>query len=168
MAITIEHQDRDIILFNPYTYTGALNGDGLYIKRHLQQWNGSVVNDDYKVLFSRPDQAVIQIVNEFYGSVYQAIEPSLVGDVLILGMGLAHLDMYLTTGSSWKWVEINNWLANNIVVNNGTVHEGDAEDEEFIASLGTFDTILIDFPQTQLNDFEQHLNMGGTIIEIQI
>lgn len=164
---TIEYQDREIILLNPYTYDGV--PDGIFFKRFLpHHWNGSTIGDPYKVLWDRQGKFPIQITNEIYEAKYAAIETSLIGDVLILGAGLQTLDSYLTTGTSWKWIEKNSYLA-AITPTNGTIYEADANDIDFLITLGTFDTILIDCPlDDNLKDYTVLLNPGGTIINFQI
>ena len=161
----IEFQDSDIIILSPYTYKGY--EDGIYFKIHDPVWSMSVIGDDYKVLLNRSDYTLIETNNEYYREKYLAIESLLTGDVLILGAGLQILDTYLTTGSSWKWVEKNAYLASFNPVN-GTIHEGNAEDEAFLATLGTFDTILLDFKKTKLVDYDSLLNIGGSIVEMVI
>lgn len=157
---TIEYQDRDIIVLYPYTFTGERD---MYVRQLHPFWSQSSPGD-YKLLVDRITRKVLQASNEYYLAKYEALEPSLTGDVLILGSGLQTLDAYLVTGSSWKWVEINSYLASIIPVN-GTMHEGDANDLEFLATLGTFDTILVDFPVSNpLTDYSSLLNVGGTII----
>lgn len=161
-------QDSDIIILDQYEYTG--NADKIYFKSHHFSWCMSTVGNLYKVLMQRSDYSIIYIANEYYESRYQAIEPQLVGDVLILGMGLAILDAFLTTGNSWVWIENNEWLYNNITPANGTKARWDAEDEKLFDLFGTFDTILIDFPQTngKLVDYTQYLNPGGNVIEMKL
>lgn len=164
--MTIEYQDSEIIILNPYTWTGV--PDGFYIKKNASPiFLQAVIGDPYKVLLDRASKSIIEATTPFYLDAYQLIEPSLIGDVLILGSGIQLLDQFLATGSSWKWVEKNSFLASLVPVN-GIVYEGDAEDMAFLATLGTFDTILIDFRQTQLNDYSSLLNIGGTIIEMKI
>lgn len=163
----IEHQDTEIIIINPYTWEGE--PDGIYFKIESPMWCGSIVGNDYRVMLKRHNYNLIQIENDFYTSRYQAIETSLTGDVLILGMGLATLDQFLITGSSWKWVEINDWLVANVVPANGTVHQGDANDITFLETLGTFDTILIDFPRTDIRvDYTPILNVAANVIEMKL
>lgn len=164
---TVSFQDSDIILLHPYNYDGE--PDRLYIRRiEAPYWNGATIGNDYKVLLDRAKKSIIQISNEFYDAAYAAIEPSLVGDVLILGAGLQTIDPMLVTGTSWTWVEKNPYLASLTPVN-GTIYEGDANDLEFLASLGPFDTILIDFPRDEnFVDYDFLLNPGGTIIYFQI
>ena len=164
--MTIEHQDSEIILINGYEWTGE--PDGVYLKRRHYSFAFSTIGNTYRVLLHRNKKGVIQISNEYHDLRYQTIETSLVGDVLILGMGLATIDQFLVTGTSWKWVENNSWLYANVSVTNGTKHFGSAEDMEFLATLGTFDTIFIDFPQTWNNDYSSLLNIGGTVIEMKI
>lgn len=166
--MVILHQDTDIILLNLYEWTGE--PDGIYLKARHYSWMMSTIGNQYRVLLDRKDKRVIQIENEFYSAAYLAIEPSLVGDVLILGLGLATLSNHLTTGSSWLYVEKNEWLYNNISGLPGTKVLGDAEDETFLATLGLFDTILIDFPRSNEKkiDYEAYLNVGGTVIEMTI
>lgn len=164
--MTVLYQDTDIILLDPYTWTGE--ADKKYLKVKHFSWMMSTVGNDYKVLLNRLDRSVIQITNEFYQDRYSTLEPSLTGDVLILGAGLQTLDAMLVTGSSWKWVEINPYLA-SIIPSNGTIHEGDAEDIDFLQSLGsTFDTILIDFPIKERMDFSSIMNVGANIIYFKL
>lgn len=163
--MSILYQDKEIILFHPYTWNGK--PDGIYLKQDHFSWSKSTIGTDYKLLLDKTDCSVIQISNEYYNDKYAAIEPSLIGDVLILGAGLQTLSTYLSTGTSWKWVERNPYLA-ALVPSVGTMHEGDAEDQNFVDSLGTFDTILIDFKRTKLVDYDSLLNPGGSIIEMRI
>lgn len=169
--ITVEHQDREVIILNPYTWTGE--ADGIYLKTPHYTWMDSVVGNDYKVLLRRFDGTVIYIDNEYYRLKYQNIEPQLVGNVLILGMGFALLDPYLVTGTDWVWVENNQWLFDNVTPTNGSKVFGDAEDELFLTTMlptPTYDTILIDFDLSndKHTDYDQLLNMGGTIIKMYI
>lgn len=163
--IEITHQDKEIIYIEEYEWTGE--PDGVYFKINDPMWAHSTIGNLYPVLLDRK-RTVIVIKNEYYSNAYAAIEPQLTGDVLILGMGLALLDPHLTTGTSWKWVDRNSFLISYITIFNGTKHEGDAEDMDFLTTLGTFDTILIDFKQTQINDYSSLLNIGGTVIEMYI
>lgn len=165
--MTIEYQDSDIIILDSYEWTGS--PDGIYFKSHLMIWEMSTVGNTYRVLLRRNKKTLIQVENEFYQSKYQAFEPNLVGDVLILGLGLGTINPYLTTGTSWKFVDKNTYLISDFAISAGrSKHQGDAEDMVFLATLGTFDTIMIDFPQTQLNDYSSLLNIGGTIIEFKL
>lgn len=163
--MTVSYQDTDIILLHPYTWTG--DADKKYLKTKHFSWMMSTVGNDYKVLLNRFDRSIIQITNEFYLDRYAAVEPSLTGDVLILGGGLQMLDALLVTGSSWKWVENNPYLA-SILPSNGTMHEGDADDIDFLATLGTFDTILIDYPFKGRKDYGSIMNVGANIIEFKL
>lgn len=157
---TIEYQDSDIIILYPYTFTGERD---MYVRQLHPFWSQSSPSD-YKLLVDRVTRKVLQASNEYYLAKYAAIESSLIGDVLILGGGLQTLDAFLVTGTNWKWVEINSYLA-SIVPANGTMHEGDANDLDFLATLGTFDTILVDFPvNNSLTDYSSLLNPGGTVI----
>ena len=161
---TLIHQDTDIIYLD---YTFREEPDGAYFKLPHYTWMSSVYGDNYPVLMDR-DKHLIEIDNEYWQSKYSDIEASLTGDVLILGLGIAILDQFLVTGSSWKWVENNAWLAANIVPVNGTVHEGDASDMDFLATLGTFDTILIDFPLDKRMDWATIGNVGYNVIEMRL
>lgn len=160
------YQDSDIIFLDQYEYTGSK--DNIYLKVKHYSWMMSTIGGFYKVLLNRNDRSLIYIGNEYYAAKYQAIEPSLVGDVLILGMGLAILDSYLVTGTNWVWVEKSDWLYNNITPANGTKAFGDAEDIDFLATLGTFDTILIDHTRTKRMNFASIMNVGANIIEMTI
>lgn len=163
----IAYQDKHIILMHPYNYDGE--PDRVFFHRFLpHHWNGSTVGNAYKVLWDRAGKYPIQITNEIYETKYAAIEPSLIGDVLILGAGLQTIDAYLVTGNSWTWVEKHPYLA-ALVPSNGTIYEGDANDIDFLATLGLFDTILIDCPlDDNIKDYTVLLNPGGTIINFQI
>lgn len=163
--IEVHYQDKYIILLHQYEWTGK--PDGVYFKYSHPTWGSSTVGGIYKALFERNAMQLIQISNEHYQNQYAAVEPLLIGDVLILGGGLQELGNYLSTGTSWKWVENHPYLASFVPIV-GTMHEGDAEDIDFLTTLGTFDTILIDFKQTQLNDYSSLLNPGGTVIEFKV
>lgn len=164
----IVSQDSEVILLDQYEWTG--NADGIYLKTPHYTWMESNIGGLYKVLLNRIDRSLIYIANEHTIAKYAAIEPSLVGDVLILGMGLALLDSYLTTGTNWQWVEKNELLYDTVTPVNGSVARGDAEDEDLLTFLGTFDTILIDFPKSndKIIDYTPYLNPGGTIIEMRL
>ena len=163
------HQDKNIIIVDDYENTTY--PDGVFFKVFDARWMESPVAGLYRALFNR-NKSLIQIRNEWYGSRYAAIEPSLTGNVLILGLGLAHLDDYLTTGTSWVWVENNQWLVDNVIPVNGTVIQADAENLELMvdagAASGGYDTILVDFAETQINDYSSLLAFGGTVIKMQI
>jgi hypothetical protein len=162
----VTHQDKEIIYIEQYTWTGE--PDGIYIKINHPMWAHNIEGDICQLLLNR-NRTIIVIHNQYYSNAYLAIEPSLIGDVLILGKGLGVIDAHLTTGSSWKWVERNDYLCNVFPAPvNGTVHQGDAEDIDFLTTLGTFDTIFIDFMQTKINDYSSLLNPGGTIVEMFI
>lgn len=165
MAMTILHQDEDIIVVSPYTYTGQRD---IYIKTLHPYWSQSIIGNDYKILINRQDRRLIGATNEFYLEAYAAIETSLVGDVLILGAGLQLLDGFLVTGSSWLWIEQNAYLA-SIAPANGTIQQGNANDVDWLATLGTFDTVLVDFsPDHPIKDYDSLLNIGGSVIYFQI
>jgi hypothetical protein len=160
----ILYQDTDIIIVDPYTFSG--NKD-IYIKTLHPYWSQSVVGNDYKLLIKRKNHRLITATNEFYQAAYSAIEPSLTGDVLIIGAGLQIIDPMLVTGTSWKWVEINPYLA-SINPSNGTIHEGDGTDIDFLATLGMFDTIFVDIYLPNRIDFASIMNVGANIIYMTI
>lgn len=164
--INITYQDSDLIFVAAFPCSAK--ADGIFFKFYYAYlWSNSIIGDSYPCLFDRNKNLIVS-KNEYYQDRYSSIEASLTGDVLILGIGLAVIDQYLATGSSWKWVDNNQWIIDNITPLNGTTHLGDANDIQFLETLGTFDTILIDYPFTQLVDYSSILNVGGTIIEFKL